>query len=82
MPDNTEPPLQPVFIAASVAEAERVEQLLAREGIDFEIRPEAFLQRTGDATCLQGLLFEVPAAQTQHCRYVLASLGMVRGVAL
>ncbi len=82
MPDNTEPPLAPVYIAADVAEAERVEQLLEREEIDFEIRPEAFLHRTGDATCMQGLLFEVPAAQAQHCRHILASIGLVRGVVL
>lgn len=80
MPDNTEPPLAPVYIAANLAEAERIEQLLAREGIDFEIRPEASLGGASDGTCLLGLLFEVPASQAQHCRHVLASVGMVRGV--
>lgn len=82
MPDNTEPPLAPVYIAANLAEAERVEQLFAREGIDFEIRPEASLHSAGDGTCLLGLLFEVPAGQAQRCRHVLASIGLARGVVL
>ena len=82
MPDHTESPLAPVYIAANVAEAERVEQLLAREGIDFEIRPEASLGGAGDGTCLLGLLFEVPAGQAQHCRDVLARIGPARGVVL
>jgi hypothetical protein len=79
MHENTEPPVEPIFIAANVAEAEVVEGLLEREGIEFEMRPEASL-RALDGTCLQALLFEVPAAHAQRCRHVLASIGMARGV--
>jgi len=80
MDDDPQPRVEPIFIAANVAEAELVEQLLEREGIEYELRPEAFLRGVGSATCFQGLLFEVLAGQAQYCRHVLASAGLTRGV--
>ena len=69
-----------IFIAANVAEANVVERLLAAEEIEFEITPEAFLQQPMSNVCLQGLLFEVSAAQAEQCRRLLTERGLGSGV--
>ncbi|HEX8618515.1 MAG TPA: hypothetical protein VF911_13090 [Thermoanaerobaculia bacterium] len=72
---------EPVFIAATVAEAEFVEELLDREGIEFELTPEPYL-RGGmfSVMCLQGLLFIVLRGQAAYCRALLTDAGLERGV--
>ena len=72
--------VEPVFIAANVEEAEFVEQLLDREGIDYELTPEAFLKGSLSAVCYQGLLFEVLAGQAEYCRRLISEAGLSRGV--
>jgi hypothetical protein len=74
------PQREGVFIAATVAEAEEVEELLEREGIEFELTPEAFLRGVLTGACLQGLLFEVLAGQAPYCRRLLIDAGLARGV--
>jgi hypothetical protein len=69
-----------IFIAANVAEAQVVERLLAAEGIEFEITPEAFLQQPSSNVCLQGLLFEVVAERAESCRRLLTERGFGPGV--
>jgi hypothetical protein len=69
-----------IFIAANVAEANVVERLLAAEDIEFEITPEAFFQQPSSNVCLQGLLFEVLADQSENCRRLLTERGLGRGV--
>ena len=69
---------EPVFIAASVAEIDLAEKLLEAEGIEYEVRPEASVDVGG--VCMQGLLFEVPAAHAIRCRALFAERGLGRGV--
>lgn len=69
-----------VFIAATAAESELVEQLLDDQSIDFDLRPEAFLGETYGAACRQGILFEVPAAKATFVRTLLRGAGLARGV--
>ena len=70
-----------VFIAANVAEAEAVEELLEREGIEFDLTPEPFLRGGAlTTTCFTGLLFEVLAGQAPYCRQLLTKAGFGRGV--
>ena len=71
--------LQPVFIAANVAECDFVERLLETEGIEYEVTPEAILQET-HGSCRMGLLFEVQAGQAEYCRRLFADRGLARGV--
>jgi len=78
--DEAAKQIEPIFIAANVLEAEFVERLLAAEEIEFEIRPEAFLQQPLSNVCLQGLLFEVLAGQAEYCRRLLTECGLGRGV--
>jgi len=74
------PELEAIFIAANVAEAKRVEELLEREGIEYEVRPEAFLRGSLSATCYQGLLFEVLGGQAEYCRRRLEEEGLTKGL--
>jgi hypothetical protein len=71
---------EPIFIAANVEEAEFVEAMLEEEGIDYEVRPEAFMAGVLGATCLQGLMYEVLAGQAPYCRRLLTDRGLKRGV--
>jgi len=77
---SEEPELAAIFIAANVSEAERVERLLEREGIEYEVRPEAFTRGTLSGACYQGLLFEVLGGQAEYCRKRLEEEGLVKGV--
>ncbi len=73
--------VSPIFIAASVSEAEFVEKLLEREGIEYQVTPEAFLGGAlSGRVCYQGLLFEVSGGQAQYCRDLLTRAGLERGV--
>jgi hypothetical protein len=71
--------LEPIFIAANVREAEFIERLLEEEGIDYEVRPEAF-QKEGRAACFEGLMFEVLAGQASYCRKLLEDRGLKAGM--
>jgi hypothetical protein len=70
---------EPVFLAANAREVDFVERLLVTEGVDFAVRPEAFLAETS-APCFEGALIEVPSGQAASCRRLLAEAGLSRGV--
>ena len=65
-----------VFIAANTREAEFVERLLDEEGIEYEVRLEAFTREIAGAVCYQGLLFEVLPGQADYCRRLFARIGL------
>jgi hypothetical protein len=69
-----------IFIAATTAEAERIERLLEAEGIDFELTPEPFVQGLLSGSCALGLLFEVPSGEAERCRRLLTDAGLGRGI--
>lgn len=69
-----------IFIAATSAEAERIEQLLEREGIEFELTPEPFVQGMLSTSCALGLLFEVAPEEAERCRGLLAGAGLGAGI--
>lgn len=72
--------MTPIFIAANVREAEFVENLLDDEGIEYEVRPEAYVKPMWGGACLQGLLFEVLDGQADYCRRLITERGLGRGV--
>ena len=72
--------LAAVFIAASVAEVTLAENLLAEEGIEYEVRPEAFVKEPLGGACLLGVLFEVRQGQAAYTRQLFRSRGLERGV--
>jgi hypothetical protein len=71
--------LEPIFVAATTREADYVESLLEDEGVEFAQRLEPFM-RESSGVCYQGTLFEVPDAEAEYCRRVLADKGLARGI--
>ena len=80
--DDQAESLEPVFIAASLEEVRKIEQLLATEGIEYKVRPQPF--RRGSVSWsapFDGLLFEVLSCQAAYCRKLFSAKGLLqRGV--
>lgn len=64
-----------VFVAANTREADFVEKLLEQEGIEYDVRLEAFTRETS-SVCYQGLLFEVLPGQADYCRKLFERIGL------
>jgi hypothetical protein len=71
---------EPIFIATSMAEIDRAEELLAAEGVAYEVTPEASMKPREGAVCLQGVLFEVESARADECRRVFRAQGLTFGI--
>lgn len=71
---------EPVFIATSMAEIDLAEELLAEEGIGYEVTTEASMKPREGAVCLQGVLFEVDPAKADECRRLFTSRGLAHGL--
>lgn len=71
---------EPIFIATSMAEIDLAEELLAEEGIAYEVTPEASMKTRAGSVCLQGVLFEVEPAKAEACRRLFAAKGLVSGI--
>jgi hypothetical protein len=69
--------LEPVFVASTAAEADRVEQILKDEGIEFAQRLEPSLEDT-NRVCYLGTVFEVATADVERCKRILRDRGLVR----
>jgi hypothetical protein len=72
--------LQPVFIAATVAETDLVENLLDAEGIEYDVTPEPHVNEISGEACLMGVMFRVRAAKAHLCRQLFRERGLGRGV--
>ena len=73
--------LSRIFIAARLAEAQRVEELLTVNGVDYVVKVEPFM--SGVLSALRprnGAVFYVTAEQARFCRAQLAAAGLDRGV--
>jgi len=69
---------QPIYVAETTREADRVESVLDEAGIDYTLRLDA-VPREGGA-CFQGILYEVAAADAAKCRKLMLHQGLSRGV--
>jgi hypothetical protein len=72
--------LQPVFIAATVAETDVVEKLLDAEGIEYDVSPEPHVNEMSGEACLMGVMFRVSTAKAHYCCQLLRERGLGRGV--
>jgi hypothetical protein len=70
--------LERVFIAASLAEALRVESVLGRCGVDYVVQVE-ILGRTLFGSERLGAAFYVVDGQASYCRLQLAAAGFAPG---
>ena len=69
----------PVYMAKTVREARRVEELLSQRGVDYTVEVEVFA-RTLLGSPRHGAMFYVRADQTTYCRSALAAGEFDRGV--
>jgi hypothetical protein len=69
-----------IFIAASLREARRVEQVLTAVGVDYVVQVEPFGRSVLFGTVRQGASFYVTSAQAAYCRSRLSADGLDRGV--
>jgi hypothetical protein len=71
-----------VFVAANLREAQRTEELLMSEGIDYAVEPEVFSKvRLGIwQSQAVGAVFYVLAGQVAYCRKLLEESGLGSGV--
>ncbi len=68
-----------IFIAASIKEAEFVEDVLTQDGIDYGVSLESFVQGIFVSE-RDGIAFYVLSAQASYCRKLLESKGLSSGV--
>ena len=68
-----------VYIAARLAEAQRVEAVLTEHGADYVVSVELF--RAGILSRPHhGAVFYVAASCADHCRELLVTAGLTRGI--
>jgi hypothetical protein len=74
--------VEPVFIAGSVGEAERVEEVLTQQGIEFAVRIEPFIRYILAVfpSEHEGAAFYVLSGQSAYCRRALAAAGLSSGL--
>lgn len=70
-----------VYLASSLREARRVEELLTREGVNYAVQVEALGRTTLFGSLRHGAGFYVAPAQAEYCRTLLTGAGMTRVVA-
>ncbi len=76
-------PLHLVYIAGTVADAEKAERTLTEQGVDYVLSLESFastsVMRMGEH---KGLFMYVPAEQHESCRGMLERIGLTDTVGL
>jgi len=72
--------LEQIFIAAKLAEAQRVEDVLTLEGIQYVVNVEKFVSGFLSLRPRNGAVFYVASAQADYCRSRLVDAGLSRGV--
>lgn len=68
-----------VFIAPTLREARRAEEVLTHRGVDYAVQVEVF-GRTLFGSTRYGAMFYVTVGQAEYCRSALVVAGMERGI--
>ena len=71
--------LAAVFIAQTLDEARRGEELLTHRGVDYVVQVELF-GRTLFGSPRYGAMFYVTVSQAEYCRLALVAAGLELGV--
>lgn len=73
--------LEKVFVAARLAEAQRVEEVLSLEGVDYVVKVEPFVGGLFSTfRPRNGAVFYVASMQAVYCRSKLIDAGLGAGV--
>ena len=79
--DEVEHELERIFVAARLAEAQRVEEVLALQGVEYVVEVEPFV--AGIFSTFRprnGAVFYVRSSQAPFCRARLLEAGLGRGL--
>lgn len=68
-----------VFIGETLAEAQRVEELLTQRGVDYAVQVELY-GYTLLGSARYGAMFYVTVSQAEYCRTALVAAGLELGV--
>jgi len=72
--------LERIFIAARLTEAQRVEDVLTLEGVEYVVKVEPFVAGVFSTfRPRNGAVFYVVSSQADYCRSKLISAGLGRG---
>lgn len=71
---------EPVFVAATAGEADRVAQLLEDAGVEYSERLDAALDDPSSRICYLGTVFEVSSEAAERTRQLLKDEGFDHGV--
>ncbi len=80
MTDLETPEYETIYIAGSIREAERLEELFAEEGIEVQVVPCEFANTISLGGPYAGVSFGVLPGQAAYCRRVLAERGFRKGI--
>jgi hypothetical protein len=80
MTDLETPEYETIYIAGSIREAERVEEVFAEEGIEYRVVPCEFANTISLSGPYAGVSFGVLAGQASYCRHALAQRGFNKGI--
>jgi hypothetical protein len=69
-----------VFLARTLGQARRVEDLLTLAGVDYVVQVEAYARSFLFGTVRHGAAFYVRATQAAYCREHLMAAGLGKGV--
>ena len=78
--DLETPDYETIYIAGSIREAARVEELFAEEGIEYRVVPCEFANTISLGGPYAGVSFEVLPGQAGYCRHTLAERGFRKGI--
>lgn len=71
---------EPVFVAATASEADRVARVLEDAGVPYSERLDAALDDPSSRICYLGTVFEVSSDVADKCRQLLKERGFSHGV--
>jgi hypothetical protein len=74
------PDLERIFIARTIRQARKAEELLTATGVDYVVQVEPYGRSLLFGTIRHGAAFYVAAAQAPHCRERLIGAGFGKGV--
>jgi hypothetical protein len=72
--------LERIFIAKTIRQARKAEELLTATGVDYVVQVEPYGRSLVFGTIRHGAAFYVAAAQAAHCRERLIGAGLGNGV--
>lgn len=78
--DFVDKELERIYLAAELAEAKRVEEVLSANGIDYAVEVERYTRLSLFSSEYAGAAFYVISGQANFCKRVLVEAGLKTGI--